>query len=152
MDKKIVKVVYDNGEIKLVEKEKIKSREQIKDALSIGEKQDWRVNRAYDRQFKELERDVLWGLDEDLVKEYAKDHLDLKDEDDNDCNCDDKDISDFEDLELMAELSSRNLFGYTNVNIISIDLFTRFSRVITVADNQDLETIISELEKKYKLM
>jgi hypothetical protein len=151
MDKKIVKVVYDNGEIKLVEKEKIKSREQIKDALPIGEKQDWRVNRAYDRQFQELERAVLWELDEDIVKEYAKDHLDLKDEDDNDCDCDDKDVSDFEDEELMAELSSRNLFGYTNVNIISIDLFTRFSRVITVGDNNELEIIISELEKKYNL-
>ena len=151
MDKKIVKVVYDNGEIKLIEKENIKSREQIKDALIIGEKQDWRVNRAYDRQFKELERDVLWGLDEDLVKEYAKDHLDLKDEDENDCDCHDKDVSDFEDDELMAELSRRNLLGYANVNIISIDLFTRFSRVITVADNQELETIISELEKKYNL-
>jgi hypothetical protein len=151
MDKKIVKVVYDNGEIKLIEKKNIKSREQIKDALIIGEKQDWRVERAYDRQFKELERDVLWGLDEDLVKEYAKDHLDLKDEDENDCDCHDKDVSDFEDDELMAELSGRNLLGYANVNIISIDLFTRFSRVITVADNQELETIISELEKKHNL-
>jgi len=151
MDKKIVKVVYDNGEIKLIEKKNLKSREQIKDALIIGEKQDWRVERAYDRQFKELERDVLWGLDEDLVKEYAKDHLDLKDEDENDCDCEDKDISNFEDDELMAELSGRNLLGYANVNIISIDLFTRFSRVITVADNQELETIISQLEKKHNL-
>ena len=65
MDKKIVKVVYDDREIKLVEKEKIKSREQIKDDLPTGEKQYWRVNRVYDRQFQELERAVLWGLDED---------------------------------------------------------------------------------------
>ena len=151
MDKKIVKVVYDNAEIKLIEKKNLKSTEQITDALIIGEKQYWRVERAYDRKFKELERDVLWGLDEDLVKEYAKDHLDLKDEDENDCDCHDKDVSDFEDDELMAELSRRNLLGYANVNIISIDLFTRFSRVITVADNQELETIISELEKKHNL-
>ena len=151
MDKKIAKVVYDNGEIKSVDRKKIKSKEKIKDALPIGEKQDWRVNRVYDRQFKELEKEVLWGLDEDLVKEYAKDHLNLKDEDENDCDCHDKDASDFEDDELMTELSRRNLLGYANVNIISIDLFTRFSRVITVADNQELETIISELEKKYNL-
>ena len=151
MDKKIAKVVYDNGEIKSVDRKKIKSKEKIKDALPIGEKQDWRVNRVYDRQFKELEKEVLWGLDEDLVKEYAKDHLNLKDEDENDCDCHDKDASDFEDDELMTELSRRNLLGYANVNIISIDLFTRFSRVVTVADNQELETIISELEKKYNL-
>jgi hypothetical protein len=151
MDKKIVKVVYDNGEEKSIESEKIKSREQIKDGLPIGEKQDWRVNRVYDRQFKDFERDVLWALDDDMVKDYAKDHLDLKDENENDCDCKDKDVSDFEDNELMAELSRRNLLGYANVNIISIDLFTRFSRVITKADNQELETIISELEKKYNL-
>ena len=151
MDKKIVKVVYDNGEEILIESEKIKSRQQIQDGLPIGEKQDWKVNRAYERQFKEIERDVLWGLDEDMVKDYAKDHLYLKDEDENDCDCHDKDVSDFEDDELMAELSRRNLLGYTNVNIISIDLFTRFSRVITVAENQELEVIVSELEKKYNL-
>jgi len=151
MDKRIIKVVYDNGEEKSIESEKIKSREQIKDGLPIGEKQDWRVKRVYDRQFKDLEKDVLWALDDNMVKDYAKDHLDLKDEDENDCDCQDKDVSDFEDNELMAELSRRNLLGYANVNIISIDLFTRFSRVITKADNQELETIISELEKKYNL-
>lgn len=151
MDKKIVKVVYDNGEEILIESEKIKSREQIQEALPIGEKQYWRVNRAYERQFKELERDILWNLEDDFVREYAKDHLDLKDEDENDCDCKDNDISDYDDSELMAELSSRNLFGFTNVSIVSIDLFTRFSRIITFADNQELEPIISELEKKYNL-
>jgi len=153
MDKKIVKVVYDNGEEKSIEIEKIKSREQIKDDLPIGEKHDWRVSRVYDVQFKDLERDVLSQLGEDMVKNYAKDHLDLKDEDEDesDCDCEDKDVSDFEDKELMAELSRRNLLGYANINIISIDLFTRFSRVITTVNNQDLETIISDLETKYNL-
>jgi hypothetical protein len=153
MDKKIVKVVYDNGEEKSIEIEKIKSREQIKDDLPIGEKQDWRVSRVYDVQFKELEKAVLSELGEDMVKNYAKDHLDLKDEDEDesDCDCEDKDVSDFEDKELMAELSRRNLLGYANINIISIDLFTRFSRVITTVNNQDLETIISDLETKYNL-
>ena len=149
MDKNIVKVVYDNGEEKVIGE--YKSKKQILKNLPIGEKQDWRVNRHYGKQFKEIEREVLWGLDDDMVKDYAKDHLDLKDEDENDCDCDDKDIQDFEDDEIMAELIRRNLLGYVNVNIISIDLFTRFSRVITVADNQELETIISELEKKYNL-
>jgi hypothetical protein len=144
MDKKIVKVVYDNGEIKLVEKEKIKSKEQIKDALPIGEKQDWRVNRVYDRQFKELEKAVLWGLDKDVVKEYAKDHLDLKDKDE-------KDISDFEDDELFSELAKRNHLGYGNMNIINTNIFERLSRIIGVADNLELEKIISELEKKHNL-
>jgi hypothetical protein len=153
MDKKIVKVVYDNGEEKSIESEKIKSKEQIKEGLPIAEKQDYRVNGVYNRQFKELEEAVLCELDEDIVKRYAKDHLDLKDEDEDesDCDCEDKDVSDFEDDELMSELSRRNLLGYANINIISIDLFTRFSRVITTVNNQDLETIISDLETKYNL-
>jgi hypothetical protein len=151
MQKKIVKVVYDNGEENSIDIEKFKSKKQIQDNLPIGEKHDWRVSRVYDRQFKDLERDILWGLDDETVKDYAKDHLDLKDEDENDCDCQDKDVSDFEDNELMAELSRRNLLGYANVNIITIDLFTRFSRVITNADNQELEKIVSELEKKYNL-
>jgi glucan phosphorylase len=149
MDKRIIKVIYDNGEEKVVGD--YKSKEQIKQDKPIGEKEDWRVNRTYNRQFKDFEREILWELDDDMVKDYAKDHLDLKDENENDCDCQDKDVSDFEDEELMAELSRRNLLGYANVNIISIDLFTRFSRVITKADNQELETIISELEKKYNL-
>jgi hypothetical protein len=152
MHNRITKVVYDNGEIKLVEKEKIKSKKQIKEALPIGEKQDWRVNRVYDRQFKELERGVLWGLDEDMVKEYAKDHLYLKEEDENDCDCnDEKDISDFEDDELLAEIAIRNNLGYANVNIVTIDLFDRFTRLVGVADNLELENIIIELEKKHNL-
>jgi hypothetical protein len=151
MDKNIVKVVYDNGEIKLVEKEKIKSKEQIKDALPIGEKQDWRVNRNYKKQFQELERAVLWELDDDMVTEYAKDHLDLKDEDENDCDCEEKDISDFEDDELFSELAKRNHLGYGNTNIITINIFERLSRIIGVADNLELEKIISELEQKHNL-
>jgi hypothetical protein len=152
MDKKIVKVVYDNKEEKSIESEKIKSREQIKNALPIGEKQDWRVNRVYDRQFKELERAVLWELDDEMVKEYAKDHLYLKEEDENDCDCDDKkDISDFEDDELLAEIAIRNNLGYANLNIVTIDLFDRFTRLIGVADNLELENIIIELEKKHNL-
>lgn len=151
MNKKIVKVVYDNGEEKFIESEKFKSKEQIQEDLPIGEKQDSRVGWIYNRQFKDFERDVLCALDEEVVKDYAKDHLDLKDEDENDCDCSDTDISDFKNDELMTELSRRSLLGYTNVNIISIDLFTRFSRVITVAPFQELETIISELEKKYRL-
>jgi hypothetical protein len=147
MDKKIVKVIYTDGE--QIEVKDWKTPEQLKSEFSYG--MDWKANRHYDRQFKDIERDVLWGLDDSIVKDYAKDHLDLKDEDENECDCDDKDVSDYEDNELMAELSRRNLFGYANVNIISIDLFTRFSRVITVADNQELETIIWDLEKKYNI-
>jgi hypothetical protein len=147
MDKKIIKVIYDDGTDDSVKN--LKTIEDIKKDFDYDS--DWKINRHYERQFKEFERSVLWNIEEEIVKDYAKDHLDLKDEDENECDCDDKDVSDYEDDELMSELSRRNLLGYANVNIISIDLFTRFSRVITVASNQELETIILELEKKHNL-
>jgi hypothetical protein len=149
MDKRIVKVIYDNGEEKVVGD--YKSKEQIKQDKPIGEKEDWRVNRTYNRQFKNFEREILWELDDDMVTDYAKDHLDLKDEDENDCDCEETDICDFEDDELFSELARRNHLGYGNMNIITTNLFERLSRIIGVADNLELENIISELEKKHNL-
>lgn len=151
MDKRIVKVIYDNGEEKVFDK--YKSKEHILHDLPIGEKEDWRVNRIYNRQFKDFEREILWALDDDMVTDYAKDHLSLKDEDENDCDCDCKetDISDFEDDEILSEIANRNYLGYANMNIITINLFERLSRIIGVADNLELENIISELEKKHNL-
>ena len=147
MSKKIVKAIYDDGtEISVKD---LKTLEQIKKDYVYDKEHKYICH--YERQFQGFERDILKELNDETVKEYAKDHLDLKDEDENDCDCKDKDISDFEDEELMAELLGRNLLGYANADIISIDLFTRFSRVITKANNQELETIISELETKYKL-
>jgi hypothetical protein len=40
MDKRIIKVIYDNGEEKVVGD--YKSKEQIKQDKPIGEKEDWR--------------------------------------------------------------------------------------------------------------
>lgn len=147
MSKNIVKVVYDD-ETEVSVKD-FKTLELIKKDYVYDK--EWQYVRHYERQFTEIVNSILEGLDDDLVKEYAKDNLDLKDENENDCDCEDIGVSDFKDNELMAELSSRNLFGYTNVNIISTDHFTRLSRLITVADYRELEIIISDLEKKYNL-
>lgn len=147
MSKKIIKVIYNDQTEDCVKD--LKSLEDIKKDFEYDK--DWKTYRHYERQFQELERAVLWELDDDTVREYAKDHLDLKDEDENDCDCDKTDISDFDDTELMAELSSRNLFGYKNVNIINIDLLTRFSKILTFGNNAELESVITDLEKKYNL-
>jgi hypothetical protein len=147
VSKKIIKVIYNDQTEDCVKD--LKSLEDIKKDFEYDK--DWKTYRHYERQFQELERAVLWELDDDTVREYAKDHLDLKDEDENDCDCDKTDISDFDDTELMAELSSRNLFGYKNVNIINIDLLTRFFKILTFGNNAELESVITDLEKKYNL-
>lgn len=151
MSKNIVKVIYDNGEENSFDVEQIKGKEEIRNSLPIDQNQDWRVNKAYKKQFKKFEKSILKGLDEETVKDYSKDYLDLKDEDENDCDCEDLNISDLDDEELLVELSSRKLLGFKNLNIINVDLFTRFSKIITVANPLDLENIIVELEKKYNL-
>ena len=147
MAKKIIKVIYDDQTEDCVKD--LKSLEDIKKDFNYDK--DWKTYRHYEEQFRDLEKSILWKIEDDTVREYAKDHLDLKDEDDNDCDCDETDLSDFDDSELIAELSSRKLLGFTNVSIVSIDLFTRFSRIITFGNNAELESIITDLEKKYNL-
>ena len=147
MVKKIVKVVFDDQtELTVGEHKTI---EQIKTDYTYDK--DWKVTRHYKRQFQTLERIILGNVEDDTVKDYAKDYLDLVEQGDCDCDCEEKDISDFEDNEIVAELVSRNILGQTNANIITIDLFTRFSKVLNFADAQELDSIITELELKYKL-
>ena len=147
MDKKIVKAIYNDGTEICVKD--LKTLEQIKKDYVYDK--EWKYVRHYERQFYAIEKDVLWTLEDDLVTDYAKDHLDLKDEDENDCDCHEKDLEDFEDDEIILELAKRNYLGYANMNIITINLFERLSRIIGVADNLELENIISELEKKHNL-
>ena len=145
MDKKIVRVIFTDGEEESVKG--WRTPEELKKDFNYTAKQQ--ANRHYERQFKELERTILQNIDEDLVSEYAKDHLDLVD--DGECDCDEKDIIDFEDNELMNEVSRRKLLGFADVNIVTIDLFERFSRVLGVANVQELEATVSELERKHNL-
>lgn len=147
MVKKIVKVVFDDQtELTIGEHKTI---EQIK-TDQTHDKQ-WKEERHYQRQFITLERAILRNLDDDTVRRYAKDDLDLVEQGNCDCDCEEKDISDFEDNEIMAELVSRNILGQANPDIITTDLFIRFSKVLTVADVQELEALISELETKHGL-
>ena len=147
MSKKIIKVIYTDDTEDSVKD--LKTIEDIQKEFNYDK--DWKTYNHYERQFKDIEESILWNIDDDVVSEYAKDYLDLKDQDENDCDCEETDISDFEDAELMAEMSSRNLLGFNNVSIVSIDLFTRFSRIITFGNNAELESIITDLEKKYNL-
>jgi hypothetical protein len=145
MDKKIVKIIFTDGE-----EESVKSwrtPEELKKDFNYATKQE--ANRHYNRQFKELEGVILQNIDNDVIKRYAKDYLDLVE--DEECDCDETDIMDFEDNHLMNEVSRRKLLGFADVNIVTIDLFERFSRVLGVANVQELEATVSELERKHNL-
>lgn len=145
MDRKIVKIIFTDGEEESVES--WRTPEELKKDFNYTAKQQ--AIRHYERQFKELERAILQNIDENIVSEYAKDYLDLVD--DGECDCNETHIMDFEDNQLMNEVSRRKLLGFADVNIVTIDLFERFSRVLGVANVQELEVIISDLERKHNL-
>jgi hypothetical protein len=144
MKPKITKVIFDNEEV-----------------LELGEVapitpedyKDWKKRINWERQFEQFEKQILGNLDEDIIKDYAKDWLDLKDEDDcdcddNDCDCDD--ISEVSDLELIKEVYSR-ITKQRTADIITADLFFRFTKVLQFADKFEIDKILSEQEQKFKI-
>jgi hypothetical protein len=144
MKPKITKVIFDNEEV-----------------LELGEVapitpedyKDWKKRINWERQFEEFEKQILENLDEDTIKDYAKDWLDLKDEDDCDCNdndCDCDDISEVSDLELIKEVYSR-ITKQRTADIITADLFFRFTKVLQFADKFEIDKILSEQEQKFKI-
>lgn len=150
MDKKIVKVIYnDNSEDSVGD---ILTSEQIKEKYDYKSdyKSDYLLSKHYTRQFNRFEIRILSSLNNSVIKEYAIDEFDLVEDDEKDCKC--KDICDYEDFELIAELSRRNNIGYGKTDIISVGLLERFTLVLGKADNNtEIENVISNLETKYNL-
>ena len=141
---KIIKVIFDNEDfLELGEVTPI-SQEDNKNFIKRIE---------WERQFEKFETQILENLDLDTVKDYAKDYCDLIDEDDCDCNdngCDCDDISEVSDLELIKEVYSR-ITKQRTADIITADLFFRFTKVLQFADKFEIDKILSEQEQKFKI-
>lgn len=142
-EKRIVKVIYtDDTFDEVVNPKPFEIRE--------GENR-WESYRRYEAQFRDLEKSVLRSIDNDIVEDYAKDYLDLIDQDDCECDCDEEDISDYTDNQLIDEIS-RRYFGNKGFDIITNSLFDRFIKVLAVADKLELDEIIKNQEVKYKII
>ena len=144
MTPRITKVILDNGDV--LELGSV-------NPITPEDYKDWRLRYNYEKQFEEFEKQILENLDEDTIKDYAKDWLDLIDEDDcdckdNDCDCDD--ISEVSDLELIKEVYSR-ITKQRTADIISADLFFRFTKVLQFADKFEIDRILLEQEQKLKI-
>jgi hypothetical protein len=144
MTPKITKVILDNGDV--LELGSV-------NPITLEDYKDWRLRYNYEKQFQEFEKQILENLDEDTIKDYAKDWLDLIDEDDcdckdNDCDCDD--ISEVSDLELIKEVYSR-ITKQRTADIITADLFFRFTKVLQFADKFEIDRILLEQEQKLKI-
>jgi hypothetical protein len=144
MCKNIVKVIFDdNTELTIGE---IKTKEQIKQSNDYYDT-DWKIERAYNRQFNQIERDVLKELNDDNVIDYAIEYLDLIEE--NDCDCpEEKYISDFDDSEILSEAIHRKIIP-VKTDIITMSLLDRMLKVLDVADREELNQILEKLEQKH---
>ncbi|GAW90837.1 hypothetical protein FPS14_contig00160-0001 [Flavobacterium psychrophilum] len=101
--------------------------------------------RAYERQFYDFENDIIGFLTESNLEDYAKDHLGLIDEDD----VEEKDISDFSDTEILAEIKDRKL--NKGGNIITSNFIERFENIVKSENSILLDNLLSELENKLNL-
>jgi hypothetical protein len=138
---KIVKILLDDG-----------TSREVEDLIPLSyfeeknpENNKWYWQRSYERQFNNFEDDIIELLNESNVEEYAKDHLNLVEEDD----VEEKDISDFTDSELLEEVKDRKLNGATN--IITSAFLERFYKIIEAENVILLDNLLSELEVKLNL-
>lgn len=144
MTPKIVKVILDNEDV--LELKNI-------NPITPEDYKDWKKRYDWEKQFEEFEKQILENLDEDTVKDYAKDWLNLIDEDDCDCddnNCDCDDISEVSDLELIKEVYSR-ITKQRTADIITADLFFRFIKILQFADKFEIDKLLSQQEQKLKI-
>lgn len=142
-DKRIVKVIYTDDTFDEVV--------NPKPYKVVEGEESWKAFRRYEAQFRDIEKSVLSCIDNDIVEDYAKDYLDLIDPDDCECDCEDADISDLDDSELIEEISIR-YFGGKGLDIVTNLLFERFIKVLAVADKLELDEIIKNQEVKHNLI
>ena len=142
-DKRIVKVIYTDDTFDEVV--------NPKPYKVVEGEESWKAFRRYEAQFRDIEKSVLSCIDNDIVEDYAKDYLDLIDPDDCECDCEEKDVSDFEDSDLLNEIS-RRYFGKNGLDIIANSIFDRFIKVLAVADKSELDEMIKKQEVKHNLI
>jgi hypothetical protein len=144
MNPKIIKAILDNGDI--LELGNV-------NPITSEDYRDWKKRRVWEKQFEEFEEKILENLLEDNIEKYAKNHLNLIDEDDcddcDDCDCDD--LSDATNFELISEIH-RRMSNQKTIDIVSSDLFLRFSNLLSKADFYEIDSLITQLESKNKIL
>lgn len=138
---RIVKVTYQDG----TEKE---LSNIIPLVISEDKKEQWKNNRAYNLQFRDFEKQILKGLEQDTIETYAVNNFDLVDPDEVDNE--EKSISDFDDNEIMEEVRDRRLLGGDN-SIVSEQFIARFSRIMEKENQILLDNVLTDFENKLNI-
>lgn len=141
--KKIVKVLFSDGT--KLDTASIGSLEILEtdDAREISYKK--RLHRS---KHKTFETEILEHIDEDWLKEYAKDKFDLVEEDD----VEEKTIDDFSDSELVQEINFRNIkVPMLKASIVTEDFVTRFIKIMEKENQLLLDNVLTEFENKLNI-
>lgn len=141
MQNRIVKLVMEDGS-SFDYKEKT-----INYFLKQENSEAW-AKRWFENQYKNWQKEAISKFDIDLY-EWAKENYDLVDSDEI------KDISDFDDSDLLEEASYRGILPVVaeveNENILNAEFINRFVTIVNRGDYSEIENILSLLESKYKI-
>lgn len=138
--RKIKKIIFDDDTFT-----EVKDIEPLKESDNIKDK--YLNRRIYDRQFSVIEEEALDYIREGLIESYAEWNLNMISESD----VEKQEIDDFTDDEILEEARSRKLFGH-NQSIISEMFLDRFIKIINKENQVKLDSILSDLEKKLKII
>jgi|GEM_PF-4018053 len=92
-----------------------------------------------------FQREILSHLDTWDIEDYAKDYLDLVDEDDVE-----SDINDFSDEEITQEAKERNLL-FSSETIIKDNVSDRFQQLLNIVNPLEIDELVTHLEVRYRL-
>jgi hypothetical protein len=138
--KKIKKIIFDDDTFYEVE-----NFQPLKESKKTKEK--YQNRRLYYGQFSNIEKECLDYINESFIENYAEWNLDMVSESD----VEKKEIDDFTDEDILEEAKSRKLFGHDQ-SIISEKFLDRFVKIINKENQVKLDSMLSDLEKKLKII
>lgn len=141
MQKRIIKIIFTDGEI--LELTPIPKALVFDGTESQQEKFKERINQQ--KYFDRFDKKIIRYLDEEIIKNYAKDTFDLIDEDDCDCPKNKSDLSDFSMEEIIDDIMYNNNINNT---ILSTSFIYRFINIMKQSNPIIIDGILSDLETK----
>ena len=129
--KKVI-LVDTEGKERVLEIENYKTREELE------------YRHQYESQFIEISKDVLGHISQHLIQDYAEWYLDMIESDD--CDCDEKQIDEFDDDELVTEYYSR--FNNSNISLTQKHLSELCQQIISSNNyryEEKLKNLIEEI-------
>jgi len=128
---KVIKAILDNGEV--LEVENYKTYQEIK------EQEPTIVSRIYYKQFRDIDNDLVNCIEDDVIKDYAEWHLDMKDEDD----FEDKTLCDFDDEEIESHCIAYKIYPCPLNNPIAQGIY---DNMLKLFDKYSLPELSEKIE------